>query len=503
MSYGRGYGGGGGGGRYESGGGYGGGGGGYGGGGGGRGYGGGRGGKSMGAGANLRQPDWSSIELISFQKHFYHEHPEVAAYSDQEIMDFRNQHQITVTGHDVPKPVRSFQQANFPEYILEEIRHVGFVKPTPIQCQGWPMAMSGRDVVGIAQTGSGKTLAFLLPAIVHINAQPLLQRGEGPIVLVVCPTRELAHQTQKECNKFGHSSRIKNTAVYGGVPRGPQSRDLEQGIEIVIATPGRLLDFLENRITNLERVTYLVLDEADRMLDMGFEPQIRKIISQIRPDRQVLYWSATWPKEVRSLAGDFLKDPIQVNIGSLETSAAHSVVQHIEIVEQHEKQMRFYQLLQRVMTGERVLVFTGTKRMADQLTRSLRQEGWPALAIHGDKSQNERDWVLEQFRSGKAPLMIATDVAARGLDVRHIKAVINFDFPNNVEDYVHRIGRTGRADEHGEAYSFFTSDDARKARDLIKVLEEASQEVPGRLREMCTYGGGGGGRYGKSRGRRY
>ncbi|CAN0540025.1 unnamed protein product, partial [Ectocarpus sp. 12 AP-2014] len=199
-----------------------------------------------------------------------------------------------------------------PEYVLREVLKQGFPKPTPIQSQGWPMALLGRDMVGISATGSGKTLAFLLPAMIHINAQPYLEQGDGPIVLVIAPTRELAVQIKEECDKFGGSSDIKNTCVYGGVPKRSQVYDLSRGVEIVIATPGRLIDLLESGKTNLRRVTYLVLDEADRMLDMGFEPQIRSIVSQIRPDRQTLMWSATWPKEVEGLARDFLRNYYQV-----------------------------------------------------------------------------------------------------------------------------------------------------------------------------------------------
>ena len=188
--------------------------------------------------------------------------------------EWRRSHDITVVGTEIPKPVTTFEESPFPDYVLEEVRRAGFKAPTPIQSQGWPMALCGRDVVGIAQTGSGKTLSFLLPAVVHINAQPHLSPGDGPIVLVLAPTRELAVQIQEECQRFGSSSRIKNTCVYGGMPRGPQARDLRRGVEICIATPGRLIDFLESGTTNLRRVTYLVMDEADRMLDMGFEPQV-------------------------------------------------------------------------------------------------------------------------------------------------------------------------------------------------------------------------------------
>jgi ATP-dependent RNA helicase DDX5/DBP2 len=281
------------------------------------------------------------------------------------------------------------------------------------------MALSGRDVVGIAETGSGKTMAYCLPSIVHINAQPVLQPGDGPIVLILAPTRELAVQIQQECTKFGKSSRIRNTCVYGGVPKGPQIRDLTRGVEICIATPGRLIDMLEMGKTNLRRVTYLVLDEADRMLDMGFEPQIRKIVDQIRPDRQTLMWSATWPKEVQQLARDYLQDFIQVNIGADGLSANHNITQIVEVISESEKHSRLLHHLEQAMkedpNSNKTLVFTATKKATDEIVAFLRHDGFPALGIHGDKAQQERDWVLNEFKSGRAPVMVATDVASRGI----------------------------------------------------------------------------------------
>jgi len=309
----------------------------------------------------------------------------------------------------------------------------------------------------------------------------------------LAPTRELAVQIQNECIKFGSSSKIQNTCVYGGVPKGPQVRDLQKGVEIVIATPGRLIDMLESRRTNLRRVTYLVLDEADRMLDMGFEPQIRKIVEQIRPDRQTLMWSATWPREVQTLAREFLKDPVQINIGSMQLSANHNVTQVVEVCQETDKRHKLLKLLESLMDGSKIIIFTETKRGADQLTRQLRMDGWPALAIHGDKSQSERDWVLAEFRDGKNPIMIATDVAARGLDVKDIKYVINYDFPSSLEQYVHRIGRTGRAGAVGTAYTFFTPNNYKLAHELIGILTEAGQPVPPPLAALRSGGGGGGG----------
>ncbi|KDO69503.1 hypothetical protein CISIN_1g013176mg [Citrus sinensis] len=340
--------------------------------------------------------------------------------TETEVKMYRARREITVEGHDVPRPIRIFQEANFPDYCLEVIAKLGFVEPTPIQAQGWPMALKGRDLIGIAETGSGKTLSYLLPAFVHVSAQPRLVQGEGPIVLVLAPTRELAVQIQEEALKFGSRAGIRSTCIYGGAPKGPQIRDLRRGVEIVIATPGRLIDMLEAQHTNLRRVTYLVLDEADRMLDMGFEPQIRKIVTQIRPDRQTLYWSATWPREVETLARQFLRNPYKVIIGSLELKANQSINQVVEVVTEAEKYnsmfiCRLIKLLKEVMDGSRILIFTETKKGCDQVTRQLRMDGWPALSIHGDKNQSERDWVLAEFRSGRSPIMTATDVAARGL----------------------------------------------------------------------------------------
>ncbi|KAG8078831.1 hypothetical protein GUJ93_ZPchr0007g5081 [Zizania palustris] len=449
---------------------------------------------------SLPKPDFRS--LIPFEKNFYVECPAVQAMSEVEVAQYRGLRDITVEGRDVPKPVRYFQEANFPDYCMQAIAKSGFVEPTPIQSQGWPMALKGRDMIGIAQTGSGKTLSYLLPGLVHVGAQPRLEQGDGPIVLILAPTRELAVQIQEESAKFGSYSRTRSTCIYGGAPKGPQIRDLRRGVEIVIATPGRLIDMLEAGHTNLRRVTYLVLDEADRMLDMGFEPQIRKILAQIRPDRQTLYWSATWPREVESLARQFLQNPYKVIIGSPDLKANHSIHQIVEVISEHEKYPRLSKLLSDLMDGSRILIFFQTKKDCDKVTRQLRMDGWPALSIHGDKAQAERDYVLTEFKSGKSPIMAATDVAARGLDVKDIKCVVNFDFPTTLEDYIHRIGRTGRAGASGTAFTFFTHSNAKFSRNLVKILREAGQVVNPALESMAKSGNfGGGGSNFRSRGR--
>ncbi|XP_053299651.1 probable ATP-dependent RNA helicase DDX17 [Pleuronectes platessa] len=452
-------------------------------------------------GDRLRKKRWDLEALPKFEKNFYNEHPEVQRMSQYDLEEYRRKKEITIRGSGCPKPVSTFHQAHFPQYVLDVLMQQNFKEPTAIQAQGFPLALSGRDMVGIAQTGSGKTLSYLLPAIVHINHQPYLERGDGPICLVLAPTRELAQQVQQVAHDYGKSSRIKTTCVYGGAPKGPQIRDLERGVEICIATPGRLIDFLEAGKTSLRRCTYLVLDEADRMLDMGFEPQIRKIVDQIRPDRQTLMWSATWPKEVRQLAEDFLKDYVQINVGALELSANHNILQIVDVCLENEKDQKLIQLMEEIMAEKenKTIIFVETKKRCDDLTRRMRRDGWPAMCIHGDKSQPERDWVLTEFRSGKAPILIATDVASRGLDVEDVKFVINYDYPNSSEDYIHRIGRTARSNNKGTAYTFFTPGNLRQARELIRVLEEARQAINPKLLQMVDTGRGGGGGGGRLR----
>ncbi|KAA0706057.1 putative ATP-dependent RNA helicase DDX5 [Triplophysa tibetana] len=384
-------------------------------------------------GDRLRKKHWNLDELPKFEKNFYQEHHEVSRRTPQEVENYRRSKEITVKGRELPKPIMKFHEASFPNYVMDVIHKQNWTDPTPIQGQGWPVALSGKDMVGIAQTGSGKTLSCL----------------------VLAPTRELAQQVQQVAADYGKASRLKSTCIYGGAPKGPQIRDLERGVEICIATPGRLIDFLEVGKTNLRRCTYLVLDEADRMLDMGFEPQIRKIVDQIRPDRQTLMWSATWPKEVRQLAEDFLKEYVQINVGALQLSANHNILQIVDVCNDGEK-----------------------------------EDKWPAMGIHGDKSQQERDWVLNEFKFGKAPILIATDVASRGLDVEDVKFVINYDYPNNSEDYIHRIGRTARSQKTGTAYTFFTPNNMKQAQDLVSVLREANQAINPKLIQMAEDRGG-------------
>jgi len=437
-------------------------------------------------GQNLKKLNWQDEELVTIQKDFYQQHEAIAGMSEEQVVAAMKQLDAHVEGKKPhPRPVMSFEHFSISGDLMKGITNAGFPKPSPIQSIGWPTALSGRDMVGIAQTGSGKTLAYLMPGLVHIASQPPLRPGDGPVALVMAPTRELAMQIQVEADKFAGPTRIRNTAVFGGVSRYGQAADLRRGVEIVIATPGRLLDFLEGGVTNLKRVSYLVLDEADRMLDMGFEPQIRKVVSQIRPDRQTLLYSATWPKEIQRLARDFCReDPVKVTIGSEELSLNPNITQQIEVVGEFEKRDRFMAFMKEAASGDnRVLVFTETKRGADSLCRELQYQQLSAAAIHGDKDQRTRDRTLGEFKSGRTNILIATDVAQRGLDIKDVRYVVNYDVPKTLEDYIHRIGRTGRAGAKGTAVSFFpadayTPDVIRMARAIAKCMRDIGQSPP-------------------------
>ncbi|XP_055388618.1 uncharacterized protein LOC129617408, partial [Condylostylus longicornis] len=484
----------------------------------------------LSAGMHLEPVLWENEHLEEANYCGYTEHPDVAKLSDEDVKQMYRDMEITVQAHGkpVPNPIQSFDHAPFPDWMIGELYRL-YSSPTPIQCCGWPSALSSRDMIGIAQTGSGKTLAYLLPGIIHIEKQPPLRSFDGPLVLVLAPTRELAMQIEKEAFRFAavDPNRLRVVCVYGGVQRGPQAMALQNGVHICIATPGRLLDFLETKTTNLKRVTYLVLDEADRMLDMGFEPQIRKIVSQIRPDRQTLMWSATWPKEIQNLARDFCRyDPVRVTVGSHDLQANTCIRQIVEVCPDNARFPRLLQHLSSIPgevtsgpSNKKILIFCETKRGCDILRDSLQRNRLPGVkiaSIHGDKEQRERDRILGDFKSGRVNTLIATDVASRGLDIKNIDLVINFDVPKTIEDYIHRIGRTGRAGAQGTAITLFNDgiNDAEKfrmAKEISSVIADVGQTPPDDLLGLARmaspgnqsrgfYGGNRGGRGGRFNG---
>ncbi|CAG5122311.1 unnamed protein product, partial [Candidula unifasciata] len=438
-------------------------------------------------GSKIKKKVWDQTNLPPLEKNFYVEHPSVAQKTEAEINSFYKQHNIIVKRGQRPIPVSHFHEANFPEEINKQLEKNGWAQPTPIQSLGWPLALSGKNMVGIAQTGSGKTLGFILPGLVHIKNQARSTKGEGPIVLVIAPTRELAQQIKSVAIEYGRVLGIKSCCLFGGQSKSVQASYISEGPEIVVATPGRLLDFMDMGVINLDRTSYVVLDEADRMLDMGFEPQIRKALQPLRPDRQMLMWSATWPQDIQQLAHDFLGEFTQVNIGSVNLMANPNILQKVHVCERREKLNLLINELELASADgkQKTLIFAQTKMQADFLTQMLQKRMFKAVAIHGDKSQVVRDRTLQSFKKGEVDILVATDVASRGLDVNDIKLVINYDYPNNADDYIHRIGRTGRASKTGTAVTFVTSEDTGKMGELITVLKDSKQTVPQELLEMA------------------
>ncbi|KAJ6232847.1 atp-dependent RNA helicase ddx5-related [Anaeramoeba flamelloides] len=417
-------------------------------------------------------------QKIPFRKNFFVEHPEITNMTYNDVQQLRMEKELKLFGNCDCKPFTKFEHGFFPEKTLQQLKDKGWTGPSPIQSQTWPISLQGHDLIGVAETGSGKTLSFLIPAFVHILDQRPITRGDGPICLILAPTRELAIQIKEVSEEFGRTINITSNCVYGGVSRGSQIQELRRGGQIIVATPGRLIDFIKSEETNLNRVTFLVLDEADQMLDMGFEPQIREIVDKIRIDRQTLMFSATWPKSVRKLGEELTTNPIRVNVGKLGVSANKHIKQTLIFLNQMEKNTKILEILQKIHDGSRILIFTQTKIGADNLSNLLSSNGFRSAPIHGDKSQFVRERTLNRFRNSSCPILVATDVASRGLDVKDIKYVVNYDFPSQIEDYVHRIGRTARYGKEGHAVSFFTQSSYRLAGKMIKILRDCEQPIP-------------------------
>ncbi len=357
--------------------------------------------------------------------------------------------------------------------ILKALIHENYVAPTPIQAQAIPHVMAGRDVQGIAQTGTGKTAAFALPILHRLLANPKPAPRRGCRVLVLSPTRELASQIADSFRTYGRQTGLRTALMYGGVPKAKQAKAVGQGIDILVATPGRLMDHMQDGAIQLNGVEILVLDEADHMLDLGFIVPIRKIVQSIPPARQTLFFSATMPKEIASLAQQMLRDPVQVSVTPMATTADR-VEQKVIFVETARKRALLANILRNAQMS-RVLVFTRTKHGADRVTQHLEAMGQPAAAIHGDKSQPQRERALAAFKAGRISILVATDIAARGIDVDGVTHVVNFDLPNVPEAYVHRIGRTARAGHTGIAISFCDSSERPHLRGIEKLIKARLQ----------------------------
>ncbi|EAN30671.2 DEAD/DEAH box helicase [Theileria parva strain Muguga] len=436
--------------------------------------------------------DWDKEELVEIKKDFYDLSYEADSRPGEEIERILKAHNIIIEGeHPLPKPVTTFDEAVFNQQIQNIIKESNFTEPTPIQKVGWTSCLTGRDIIGVSQTGSGKTLTFLLPGLLHLLAQPPVGTG-GPIMLILSPTRELCLQIAEEARPYSRLLNLRLVPIYGGASKFAQVRELQNGAEIMVATPGRLLEFLSNGTIKLNRVSYFVMDEADRMLDMGFEPQIRKIVGQIRPDRQTLMFSATWPSEIKRLASEFCKaNSIYIQVGDLELTANPNIRQNVEFPNSYEVRDKLFDFLGSIPPEKKVLIFSDLKSFADQLTSALRYRRFKSASLHGNKTQAQRERILNMFRSGDVNVLVATDVAARGLDIKDIDYVINLDVPKSLLDYIHRIGRTGRGNSKGESLLYFPIDTltpakVKFAQDLSKLLSKVNQTVPSQLTQIAN-----------------
>uniref|UniRef100_A0AAG5DSV2 RNA helicase n=1 Tax=Anopheles atroparvus TaxID=41427 RepID=A0AAG5DSV2_ANOAO len=401
--------------------------------------------------------------------------------------------EVRVSGENPPAPVANFESAGLCEEVMVNVRKSGYTKPTPIQRYAMPIVMAGRDLMACAQTGSGKTAAFMLPMIHHllsIDGMDFFSRK--PYIVIVAPTRELAIQIHDEARKFAYGTKLKVCVSYGGTAVYSQMQSMNTGCQILVATPGRLIDFMGRGAVTFENVKFVVLDEADRMLDMGFLPSIEKVMEHetmaAKEERQTLMFSATFPSEIQELAGRFLNNYICVFVG-IVGGACSDVDQVIYEVEKFKKRKKLEEILNEG-NPKGTLVFVETKRNADYLASLMSETQYPTTSIHGDRLQREREMALNDFKNGRMDVLIATSVAARGLDIKNVAHVINYDLPKSIDDYVHRIGRTGRVGNKGRATSFFDpSADSAMASDLVKILTQAGQTVPDFL-GGGSYGGG-------------
>eukprot|EP00127_Corallochytrium_limacisporum_P006190 Clim_evm7s221 gene=Clim_evmTU7s221 len=441
-------------------------------------------------GKEIPAVDHTQITYSPFRRSFYVEAPEIANLSNEEVKLLRFELDgIECRGKDCPKPVKAWHVMGLTGALRRIIDANEYEQPTPIQAQGIPIMTSGRDMIGIARTGSGKTLAFLIPLFRHVMDQPRVRPGEGPIAIVLTPTRELATQIHAEASKFANALNIRVLSIYGGTSMPEQIGSLKRGAEVVVCTPGRMIDLLaanNGKVTNLKRITFVVLDEVDRMFDMGFQPQVMKLMANIRPDRQAVLFSATLPKALDQAAKMLLnKDSVAVEIGG-RSIVSSTIKQYVHVLGEDKKFLKLLQVLGEYREEDtQALVFVDRQIKADGLLKDLMLAGYgDARSLHGAMDQVDRDDVIDDFKQGEISVLIATSVAARGLDVRKLGLVVNYDVPNHYEDYVQRCGRTGRAGRTGIAVTFITEDQDMYAPDVLRALELSKAEIPNELVDL-------------------
>jgi ATP-dependent RNA helicase DDX46/PRP5 len=436
--------------------------------------------------------DHSKEDYAPFRKNFYVEPAELKELTPEEVADLRLELDgIKTKPEKVPAPVMKWGQMGLSAATLGVLEQLGYSKPTPIQAQAIPVAESGHDMIGVAKTGSGKTLAFGIPIIRHIIDQSPLSARDGPICLILVPTRELALQISRELKPFLKASHLRAVSAYGGAPIKDQIGELKRGHNhVLVATPGRLIDLLmsnSGRVLSFKRITYVVLDEADRMFDMGFEPQVTKIMANIRPDRQTVLFSATFPKNMQALAKKILTKPVEVTVGG-RSVVPPEITQIVRVLKPEEKVNELLRHLGELLHEDedaRALVFVERQEKAEDLLQILMRKGYPCNSIHGAKDQIDRSDAINDLKNGAIPLLIATSVAARGLDIPQLKLVVNYDCPTHLEDYVHRCGRTGRAGNTGTAITFIENPgQERFSAHIYKALKQSNAPIPAELEAM-------------------
>ncbi|KAH6940639.1 hypothetical protein HPB50_003604 [Hyalomma asiaticum] len=403
----------------------------------------------------LRKPIWRNIKLQPFEKKLYEEHTATASRSMAEVAAYRRANGVSVKGNNVAKPILALQESNFPDFVVKSIEASrGYASPTRIEAHCWPIALSCRNILGTAETGSHKALAYVLPAVIHASRQPPLQQQEGPIAVLVAPTRELAQQIHTVASELGEHCGMRSVCAANGIRKQCQCDELKESCHILVATPRRLIEFIEEGTVNLHRCTYLVLDEVDRMVTMGCEKHVLKIVELCRPDRQMIIWVTSWKKGLRPLVEDFLEDYVEINFAKAPEKA------------------------------DRAVVFANTKLKADEIAWKVRQRGWPAIGLHGKKRREERDWILSMFRGGAGKVLVTTDVIAQEMTLENVRLVVNYDCPDCTEVYVHRARHVKRPGESGVVHTFIVPTQQQQARTLIEVLEDGKQAVSPELRNI-------------------
>ncbi|KAH7960254.1 hypothetical protein HPB49_018335 [Dermacentor silvarum] len=428
----------------------------------------------------LRKPDWKNIELQPFEKNLYVEHPATTSRSMAEVNAYRKVNGISVKGYNVPNPILALEESNFPDFIVKSIGATrDHNSPTCIEAHCWPIALRCRNFLGIANTGSHKTLAYVLPAVIHVSRQPPLEQEDGPIAVVLAPTRELAKQIHNIVLELGEHARVRSVCASNGEPKGGQYAELKKGCHICVTTPQRLIDFLEEGKMNLHRCTYLVVDEVDRMVAMGFEHIVLKIAEHCRPDHQTIMWVTSWRNELRHFVEDLLNDYIEIEFGKAQLPAENSVEMTVDVCQEEEKEAKLVELFEDVLKekSKKAVVFTDTRRKADEIAWKLRLRGWSAIGLHGKKTKKERDWIVSMFRTGTSSVLVTTEEVAQDLVLENVCLVVNYDCPDCSEVYVRRASPVAHSGEPGVVHTFILPTQQLYARNLIAILKNSKQLV--------------------------